>query len=68
LYSISNNDINEVIIKEMKEVLGSGRFSAIFKLKNFMYPIKVVYIKEENEILTITCYPLKRSFKDESRI
>jgi hypothetical protein len=66
LYEIDYETINNIITKGIIKDLGSKRFSAILEVKKFKYPIKIVYIKEENEITIITCYPIKRSYKDES--
>jgi hypothetical protein len=66
LYKIDNSDIEYVIFHGIRENIAENRVSIIHPLRKFKYPIKIVLKELENEMLIITCYPVKRKLGNES--
>ena len=56
LYGISEKDVIRVLngLKNIKET------SVVRAISGFKYPIKVVFKEENDEIIIVTAYPLKR--------
>jgi hypothetical protein len=66
LYKISERVISTIILKGKKQNLEPDKISSILTIEKQKYPIKIIYKIINNEIVIITCYPLKRKYNHES--
>lgn len=60
LYNITESIIFE-ILKDLN--LSDGEHELIRNISGFVYPIKIVVSVEDNDIIVITSYPLKKGRK-----
>ncbi len=61
LYSISESVIVKVL--ENKDISGQGIHEIVEDVAGFKYPLKIVFIIENDIITVITNYPLKKGRK-----
>lgn len=61
LYSISESVIVKVL--ENKDLSGQGIHEIVKDVAGFKYPLKIVFILENDIITVITNYPLKKGRK-----
>jgi hypothetical protein len=57
LYKIDEATVREIVVKGPK---GAGKHQVSERVPGHKYPIKVVYVVEEQEITVVTAYPLKK--------
>ena len=60
LYDLTEKIIVDVIKSGERKVQQSGKIEYTLIVNSFLYPVKVVCKEEANEIIVITCYPLKK--------
>ncbi len=63
LFEIEENDVTGTVNRYRgKRVLGLGRHEVVNMdmSKKYGYPLKVVFFQENDKIVVITAYPLKR--------
>ena len=63
LYRISEEIVNLVLKKSVEINHIGDKKEAIATIKNFKYPLKVVFREFEDKIIIITVYPLKKGLK-----
>lgn len=65
LYRITRDEIEQTLAQPDR-VDREGRYRVAYKRfpQRFSgFPLKVVYVEEENEIVVVTVYPLKRGYR-----
>ncbi len=60
LYNISEDIIKRIVKTSEAEVTDDGKIIYIGRVKDFIYPIKVIGRIENSELWVISAYPLKR--------
>ena len=60
LYDLDEEIIIDVIKSGEKKIQQTGRIEYTLIIDSFLYPIKVICKEEKNEIIVISCYPLKK--------
>lgn len=63
LFNISAADIERVIKKSAPAEIGTDKIEAIASLREFKYPVKVIYRIAKRKYIIITAYPMKRGLK-----
>jgi len=65
LYNISESIVEEIMLKLDLE---NGKHEIITEVLGFKYPLKLVVDVNDNKIIVITNYPLKKGVSNESTL
>lgn len=63
LYKINENDVINSINRELSRVKNKIKHYIIVNgtyIRRYKYPLKIIFIKKESDIIVITVYPLKK--------
>jgi hypothetical protein len=60
LYRIPETTIRDLVLSEAQNI---GHHSLVSDVPGFRYPIKVVYVVEDDVAIVVTAYPLKKGRK-----
>ena len=60
LYNISEETVMSIIESGKSNEIHDGKIIYIDSVKNFPYPIKIISKIENDLLVIISCYPLKR--------
>lgn len=66
LYELDENIVTEVIKNGIKNIQQSGRVEYSLIIESFLYPVKVICKEEQNKIVVITCYLVKKGIGNEN--
>ena len=63
LYKINENDVISSIKHELSRVKNKIKYEITVNgtyIRRYKYPLKIIFIKKESDIIVITVYPLKK--------